>query len=308
MDNAEAQFSLDYNLDRLTIDDRKGLEIILLSSIFAILQGDKLDEHTKDRTASPAIGAPGPPRPGVQRQPSDEVEAVRGFGSQHSNDTDTLDTDFGERDRHLEPPVRDSLYDALHWPPQCTYRKRSAEYQLTRHYQDPNLVFLALLANSADTVPRAISIASEVKRHVMKHRNEDLMQFIDYPGRKDSAGQSARTGSRPSADKGPPRQMKIYLSRIPLEEFVPKGPAANTGPLTEKDRIAMHYKAQQPPPPAPRPTANGHAQPVAQSPSAPAVLYKVSGADPRRPPLPPKGHTSKEDEGKKRSFWSRLTD
>ena len=75
-------FSLDYNLDRFWIEDRKGLEIVLLSSIFSILQGDKLDEHTKDRADSPTLAPSPSPRPGVQRQPSDEVEAVSAGGRQ----------------------------------------------------------------------------------------------------------------------------------------------------------------------------------------------------------------------------------
>lgn len=75
--------SLDYNLDRFAHEDRKGLELALLSSLFGILQGDKLDEHTKPSTdqavaASLAGGtneAVGPSS--LKRQDSDEVETVR---------------------------------------------------------------------------------------------------------------------------------------------------------------------------------------------------------------------------------------
>ena len=132
------------------------------------------------------------------------------------------------------------------------------------------------------------------------------MQFIDYPGRKDSTGQSGRNAQ--SAEKGPPRQMKIYLSRIPLEEFAPKKPASAAGPepVSEKERIARHLAAQQQPPIPARPAANGHTQPAAPSAAPAAVLHKAPGRDPRRPPLPPKKSDSKEDDGKKKSFWSRV--
>ena len=78
--------SLDYNLDRFAYEDRKGLELVLLSSLFAILQGDKLDEHTKPSTdqavnaslAGSANGTSIPSGPGnLKRQDSDEVETVR---------------------------------------------------------------------------------------------------------------------------------------------------------------------------------------------------------------------------------------
>lgn len=78
-------YSLDYNLDRFAYEDRKGLELVLLSSLFAILQGDKLDEHTKPSTdqavnaslAGSAHGASVASGPGnLKRQDSDEVETV----------------------------------------------------------------------------------------------------------------------------------------------------------------------------------------------------------------------------------------
>ena len=71
---------LDYNLDRFQIQDRKGLEIVLISSLFSILQGDKLDEHAKSladtSTGLLGTGKPPSPKPALQRQNSDEVETV----------------------------------------------------------------------------------------------------------------------------------------------------------------------------------------------------------------------------------------
>lgn len=164
---------------------------------------------------------------------------------------------------------------------------------------------MALLANSADTVPRAVTVASEVKRHIMKHRNEDLMQFIDYPGRKDSSGQGSRETPFAPQCKAPPRQMKIYLSRIRLDEFVPKQPApiGSSGPQSEKERLHAHYATH---PPVPLPGSNAPTS-ILGGGSLPATLHKKHGADPRKPPLPPKAANGKEEEGRLRSFWSRVT-
>lgn len=109
---------LDYNLDRFTIDDRKGLEIVIISSLFAVLQGDKLDEHTKDRPAVSPLGTPELPRPGVKRQPSDEVEAVS-LAHVLSSSPIIASAGLRERDRHFQPPLRIGIRNALRSSVQC---------------------------------------------------------------------------------------------------------------------------------------------------------------------------------------------
>lgn len=72
---------LDYNLSRFEIEDRKGLEIVILSSLFAILHGEKLDTFSKAETEQEPgrlLTTTSPsPKPGVKRRNSDEVETVR---------------------------------------------------------------------------------------------------------------------------------------------------------------------------------------------------------------------------------------
>lgn len=114
-------------------------------------------------------------------------------------------------------------------------------------------------------MPRAIVIASETKRLLLKQANDDISQYIDYPGRRPStsAGASAAIkangaeggrgamGGNAFTDKAPPRQIKIYLSRIPLEEFVPKpqrhNSAGESGTLSDKERMAQHFANQEGP-------------------------------------------------------------
>lgn len=130
------------------------------------------------------------------------------------------------------------------------------------------------------------------------------MQFIDYPGRKDSSGEAnSRQTSSAGQSKAPPRQMKIYLSRILLQEFVPKQPTRTGSADGEKARLASHFATQAPSPP-PR-TSSANIPHTSQA--SPATLHKKPGSDPRKPPLPPKNHANKEEEGRFRSFWSRVT-
>ena len=114
-------------------------------------------------------------------------------------------------------------------------------------------------------MPRAIAIASETKRLLLKQANDDISQYIDYPGRRPSTGAAAASavkengasggrgamGGNAFTDKAPPRQIKIYLSRIPLEEFVPKpqrhnsaGAGDNEAP-SDKERMAHHFASQE---------------------------------------------------------------
>lgn len=163
------------------------------------------------------------------------------------------------------------------------------------------MIYLSLVANSAETVPRAISIASEVKRRVIKSSprdDENLMQYIDYPG---------RTRRESNKDKTPPGRIKIYLSRIQLEEFTPKvGPSSSSDSATEKERLAAHLRERDTPPrqrphvPAgssSRPTQHGSAR-----------LRRPPGG----PPLPPKGRQtnntpadSQAEQSRLRAFFSR---
>lgn len=75
-------------MNRLEVDDRKGLEVAILSTLFSILNGEKLDTFTRPETTgeagaalTPGQGLPSSnspsPRPGNRRALSDEVETVR---------------------------------------------------------------------------------------------------------------------------------------------------------------------------------------------------------------------------------------
>lgn len=163
------------------------------------------------------------------------------------------------------------------------------------------MIYLSLVANSAETVPRAISIASEVKRRVIKSSprdDENLMQYIDYPG---------RTRRESNKDKTPPGRIKIYLSRIQLEEFTPKpaGPAQDSAAI-EKERLAGQLRERNTPPGQRPPVASAHAQRQGQSDRA--RLQRPPG-----PPLPPKGkqtgiNATGENQGEQsrlRAFFSR---
>ena len=176
------------------------------------------------------------------------------------------------------------------------------------------MIYLSLVANSAETVPRAITIASEVKRRVIKSSprdDENLMQYIDYPG---------RTRRESNKDKTPPGRIKIYLSRIQLEEFTPKaGGTSNestAAAATEKERLAAHLRERDSRPPAQRPPTTMASSSGTNRPPVPSQQQQVGGArlqrPPGGPPLPPKGRRtsntaadSQTEQSRLRAFFSR---
>lgn len=163
------------------------------------------------------------------------------------------------------------------------------------------MIYLTLVANNAETVPRAISIASEVKRRVIKSSprdDENLMQYIDYPG---------RTRRDSNKDKTPPGRIKIYLSRIQLEEFTPRAGASNEA-VSEKERLAAHLRARDNANGARLPPSGSSSSTARPTPPDRARLHRPSGA----PPLPPKGKQtaalgsdSQGDQSRLRAFFSR---
>ena len=137
------------------------------------------------------------------------------------------------------------------------------------------------MASSSETVQRAILVASEVKRQRMKDsmEREELMQFIDYPGR------AQRKNSNDPENKTPPTKIKIYLSRIPLEELVPQQPGSTgSGRATDRSLGTASFVEKQ----------NGN-----------------EIRQPSKPPLPPKTSTKSSSSSskvdgentKKKRFW-----
>lgn len=162
------------------------------------------------------------------------------------------------------------------------------------------MIYLTLVTNNAETVPRAISIASEVKRRVIKSSprdDENLMQYIDYPG---------RTRRESNKDKTPPARIKIYLSRIQLEEFTPKSSTTNES-LSEKERFAANLRQRDNSGRPSRPSVPGSSAVRPPQPER-AKLQRPPGM----PPLPPKGKqstaTGSDSQGEQsrlRAFFSR---
>ena len=124
------------------------------------------------------------------------------------------------------------------------------------------------------------------------------MQYIDYPG---------RTRRESNKDKTPPGRIKIYLSRIQLEEFTPKVGATSEA-LLEKERIAAHSHE--------RDNGAGNSKPGPPSCTSAAKPLLPERAKlqrpPNMPPLPPKGKptmtTGSDSQGEQsrlRAFFSR---
>lgn len=233
---------LDYNLNRFDIDDRKGLEIVILTALLTFHDANDVFHsptgengllgvrRKSSATASPSPPAPTPPvlmtpppppppRPdpktGVDRIA--EVHAVRG--------------DVNEITVEEEGTMGDY-----------------AQYVLNL-LQDDAMLFVSVRSAAAEQVPKVIQVVEETKR--MRHRaglaeESELHQYVVY----DTLHNTANKGPRiinldDDAGKGkkyaPPKSLTIHLSKIPLPELQPK-PTNKTTPIATQPEPSKSKK------------------------------------------------------------------
>ncbi|PCH44081.1 hypothetical protein WOLCODRAFT_76224 [Wolfiporia cocos MD-104 SS10] len=230
---------LDYNLNRFDIDDRKGLEIVILTALFTF------------HDANDAYHAADPPAPAS----SPSTSASTGAGA-------------SETGAPVLPPR----------PPQRTGVERIAELHMLRALQgegdanevevgaegsveeyaeyahgllrDEVMLFVTVRSASSAEVPKVLRVVEETKR--LRHKSglaedEELHQYVTY-----ATTLSARKGPRrinlddpPPREKAhtgayaPPVSVIIHLSKIDMPElrprFEPREPGPEMGWVADED-------------------------------------------------------------------------
>ncbi|KAJ7595087.1 hypothetical protein C8J56DRAFT_928370 [Mycena floridula] len=212
---------LDYNLNRFDVDDRKGLEIVILTALLTFQDfneahhnptsdsGSPLPGRSRSAgnpivAASPVILAPPPPPPpkpepktGIDRIA--EVHAIRG--------------DVNEVTVEEEGSVKD-------------YAQYCSNLLL-----DEAMLFVTVRSGSAEQVPKVIQIVDETKR--IRHKagiadETELYQYVMY----DTIPATPKGPKRinlndTNKDKAknkytPPNSLIVHLSKISMPELQPK--------------------------------------------------------------------------------------
>ncbi|TFK39976.1 hypothetical protein BDQ12DRAFT_681557 [Crucibulum laeve] len=237
---------LDYNLNRFDIDDRKGLEIVLLTALLSFQDANE-SYHSRDEgsvgslpmnagrsSANPSTPLatelsppPPPPRPapktGVDRIA--EMQAIKG--------------EYNEIVIEEEGPIQDY-----------------AQY-CSNLLEDDAMLFITVKSAEALQVPKVLQVVEETKR--IRHRaglsdDEELHQYVLYDTVETKKGPK-RIVLDDTADKAknkykPPESLAVHLSKISMPELQPKATINDKSSKDpkKKDRREEKKAANLPPP------------------------------------------------------------
>ncbi|GAA6060675.1 hypothetical protein JCM10212_005057 [Sporobolomyces blumeae] len=236
---------LDYNFARVepTIQDKKGLEVTFLLALCFFL--DNLFPSTPSASAAiPSASSPSEAdqtRPDASPEPASDVprppQAVR---------------------RRSPPPVvpRKRSYLATNELEVTSSSRDAVAAYCSRCLallDDPLLMYIVLSPSEPNLAGTVVQLAEEVKRKRYKSSGEEVRLFVDDGEDEDE----------------PPRDLKIYLSRLELGELLPthRRSTGTTTPARQANpRIRPAIDFDRPPPVPARPEPVPGAAPSAVAP------------------------------------------
>ncbi|KAJ3745753.1 hypothetical protein DFH05DRAFT_1489287 [Lentinula detonsa] len=201
---------LDYNLNRFEIDDRKGLEIVILTALLTFHDSNDVyhsPKETPSPTPAPSVHAPillEPPAPPPRPEPKTGVDRIA--------ELHAIRGEFNEVTVEAEGSVDD--YAQYCW----------------NLLQDDAVLFVMIKSHTSLEVQKVVQVAEETKR--TRHRaglEDDLNQYVIYDaevkkGPKRINLDDANKGKKPAAYI-PPNSLCIHLSKIPMPELQPLKPS-----------------------------------------------------------------------------------
>ncbi|KAI8974595.1 hypothetical protein BD414DRAFT_498155 [Trametes punicea] len=235
---------LDYNLNRFDINDRKGLEVVILT---ALLTFQDMNEtyHSPRTDVSPSttpsestatLAAVSPTglasRLGLSRQPSKVLlssppeippKPAPRTGVERVAELHAIRTAQGEADAN-EVEVGE----------ECDVQDY-AQYA-ERLLNDEAMLFITIRSASAAQVPKVLRVVEETKR--LRHKSglaedEELYQYVIYDTRQGSTGRKGpkrinlddpdpKNKGKEQDKYAPPTSLTIHLSKIDMPELQPK--------------------------------------------------------------------------------------
>ncbi|KAJ3572362.1 hypothetical protein NP233_g3130 [Leucocoprinus birnbaumii] len=218
---------LDYNLNRFDINDRKGLEILILTALMTFSDSNEAqrapaanppaavaketkptpsnDTAPSSSEAAPSVPKP-PPKPpvktGVDRIA--ELQAVRGEYNEVTVEDEGSVDDYAQYCSNL--------------------------------LNDDAMLFVTVKSAEAVHVPKVLQVVEETKR--IRHKaglsdEEELHQYVLYDTKPEKKGPRIINLDDNDKDKNkkykPPNSLTIHLSKIPMPELQPKAQQGSDG-------------------------------------------------------------------------------
>ncbi|KAJ7690642.1 hypothetical protein B0H17DRAFT_935742 [Mycena rosella] len=225
---------LDYNLNRFDIDDRKGLEIVILTALMTFQDANDV-HHTPEASSSStprrgsgnnngltsSVSGPAPallPKPpkklGIDRIA--EIQALRGQFNEVTVEEEGSVEDYGQYCANL--------------------------------FEDDAMLFVSILSQGADQVPKVLQVVEQTKR--IRHKaglEEELHQYVLYDTQERKGPKRINLDdTAKSKDKyAPPESLTVHLSKIAMPELQPQAKNNTPEPVTETKAETKKDKKEQ---------------------------------------------------------------
>lgn len=205
---------LDYNINRFDIEDRKGLEIVLLTALLTFQDTNETYHTPVTPPTPPPETTPAPPLP-----PKPEPKA----GLERLKEIQACREEYNEILVESEGTIED-------------YGGLCADL-----LQDDALLFVTLRAASATEVPKVLLVVEEAKR--IRHKSgldeeEQLHQYVLYDAPKPVTKGPRRINlddnPKPKDKYAPPQSLTVHLSKISMPELQPHGEEKKSGKKESK--------------------------------------------------------------------------
>ncbi|KAF9244642.1 hypothetical protein BU15DRAFT_86013 [Melanogaster broomeanus] len=231
---------LDYNLHRFDIEDRKGLEIIILTALMTFQDAsDVYHEPIATPVSPPPVPPPPPPKPAPKKGVERIAELQQGRGE--VNEVTVVE----------EGTIKD-------------YAKHSS-----RLLQDEAMLFISIRSSDSAQVPKVLQVVEETKRIRHKAGGAELHQYVLYDTQKPARnGHQDDRGKGKKKENSPPTSLVVHLSKIDIPELRPRKPKEKEK-KDAKEKKEKKDKGESPKlkSPAPRPNPN-YGQPTSGLPQS----------------------------------------
>ncbi|PPQ90776.1 hypothetical protein CVT25_010165 [Psilocybe cyanescens] len=237
---------LDYNLNRFDIDDRKGLEIVILTSLLTFQDANEAVHNPESSVLAPSAslstrsatigssassGAAPPPPPPPKPAPKTGIDRIAEIQAMKGEYNEIIISEEG------------NLQDY-------------AEYCNTL-LQDDAMLFITVKSSEAEHVAKVLQVVEETKRirHKAGLSEEELHQYVLYDTEDQKKGpRRINLDDDPKNKYAPPKNLTIHLSKISMPELQPKGHTKDKPSKDIKKREDKQASTVKPPraaPPAP---------------------------------------------------------
>ncbi|KAF8892040.1 hypothetical protein BD779DRAFT_1437179 [Infundibulicybe gibba] len=216
---------LDYNLNRFDVNDRKGLEIVILTALLTF-QDSNESHHSSETNTRPILGKvmgrsvtatttiapPAPPTP-PKAEPKTGIDRIAEIQAAKGDYNEVIVEEEGRIDDY-------------------------AQY-CSNLLMDDGMLFVTVRSAAGEQVPKVLQIVEQTKR--IRHKAglseaQELHQYVLYDTLAPSSSKGPKrivlddAGQDKPKAKGkyvPPNSLTIHLSKIPMPELQPKANIAD---------------------------------------------------------------------------------